>query len=203
MDLVQLDINKVNINFIAGLIYETDVELFNLYFNGKENAADKIEKMIISGKNSLGYENIQVVTSEEAEVYGVLVSYRGGKSFKKDLKRYFQSLSFFDAVRFALLDLSDKLICARLKEDDYYIAKVAVSGESRGKGIGTYILEKALEHARQNGCRRAVLDVDIDNTGALKLYKRFGFNEFGKKQILWFGGKIGVYNMEYKLNRRN
>lgn len=199
MDLVQLDINKVNINFIAGLIYETDVELFNLYFNGKENAADKIEKMIISGNNSMGHENIHVVTSDETEVYGVLVSYGGGKSFKNDLKRYFQSLSFLDALRFGLLDLSDKLICAKLKNCDYYIAKIAVSSHSRGKGIGTYILENALELAREKECKRVVLDVDIDNTGALKLYKRFGFKTFGKNWISWFGGIIGVHHMEYEL----
>lgn len=202
MELIRLDINKFDINFIAGLIYETDVELFNLYFNGKENAADKIEKMIISGNNSLGHENIRVVTSEYAEVYGVLVSYSGDKSFKKDLKRYFHSLSLFDAIKFALLDLSDKMICAKLKKDDYYIAKVSVSSGSRGKGVGTYILEHAMELARQKGFKRAVLDVDMDNAGALKLYKRFGFNEFGKKQIIWFGGKIGVYHMEYELNMK-
>ena len=53
MILVRLDVKRFDINFIAGLIYENDVELFILFFNDKVNAVDKIKKMVCFGNNSL------------------------------------------------------------------------------------------------------------------------------------------------------
>lgn len=199
MELVKLEVDKFDINIIAGLIYETDVDLFNLYFNNKQNAVNKIEKMIENGNNSLGYENIRVIKGSQQEIVGILVSYKGGKKLKRDIMSYFQVLHVWDSLKFILLDINDKLICSKLNKDDFYIAKVAVAPESRGKGIGTFILEKAIKIAREKNAFRAVLDVDLENKGALKLYTRFGFKEFGKRQIHWLGGKNGVYHMEYRL----
>jgi len=51
----------------------------------------------------------------------------------------------------------------------------------RGKGFGTQLLEKAIEHAKQNGIEKVELDVFESNTGAVVLYEKMGFIVEGKR----------------------
>lgn len=118
---------------------------------------------------------------------------------KSDFKMYFKNLNLFNALKFVFLDIGDICAGADLKKGDFYISDLAVDEKCRNKGIGTFLLEKSLGLAREKKCIRAVLDVDIKNEGALRLYNGVGFKIFNKKTIWWFGGEMGVYNMEYKL----
>ncbi|QDH20320.1 GNAT family N-acetyltransferase [Saccharibacillus brassicae] len=52
---------------------------------------------------------------------------------------------------------------------------------SRGQGIGTALLERLLDGLRERGARRASLSVDPGNESAMKLYRRFGFEEVGRE----------------------
>jgi ribosomal protein S18 acetylase RimI-like enzyme len=51
----------------------------------------------------------------------------------------------------------------------------------RGKGLGTQLLEKAIEHAKLNGIEKVELDVFETNTGAIALYEKMGFTMEGKR----------------------
>jgi ribosomal protein S18 acetylase RimI-like enzyme len=51
----------------------------------------------------------------------------------------------------------------------------------RGKGLGTQLLEKSIEHAKQNGIEKVELDVYELNTGAIALYEKMGFTLEGKR----------------------
>jgi hypothetical protein len=42
MELVKLDVDQHGVDKIAGLIYETDIKTYKLYFNRMENGVDKI-----------------------------------------------------------------------------------------------------------------------------------------------------------------
>ena len=202
MELVKFDIHRHDVNLVSRLIYETDAETFNFYFNKRQNAVDRIEKLVrIGNNNSYGHENIYVATGEDDQVYGLVLTFMGSQEdIKNDFKVYFSTLSLGDALKFVFLDIVDGIFLSKLDRDDYYLAAVAVAPDCRGKGVGTFILEKSLELARENGSVRVVLDVDIDNKGALKMYKSFGFKIFNKKSMRWVGGVKGDYNMEYKLN---
>lgn len=200
MRFVKMDINKHDLNKVAELMYETDSETYNFYFKNQQSTVQRIKRLIIAGDSSWSHENIYIVTESNSRVLGVLVAYKGEEAHKRsDFKAYFKNLNFFDAVKFVFLDIGDTLLGADLDEDDYYLSDLAVDGKCRGKGIGTFILERSLELARERGCKRVVLDVYLDNESALRLYKRVGFKIFNKKSIRWFGGEKRVYNMEYKL----
>ncbi len=200
MELVKLDVNKFDLNLIAGLIYETDSESFDFYFKNKQNAIGKIRKLVELGKNNLGHKNIYVVTGEENQVHGILVISMGdGHDFKHHLNLYFKTFNFINALKFTLFDFVDQIFLAKLDEDDLYLASVAVDYKCRGKGLGKFILKESLKIAGKNRCKRVVLDVDINNEVALIVYKKFGFKIYNEKIIPWFGGKKGVYNMEYQL----
>ena len=201
MDLIKLDINKHDLNKVSKLIYETDADTFDFYFQNKEKASKKILKLVKNGNNTLGFENIRVITeSNENDVLGILVVVKGNESsLITDFKANFKALNFWDALKFSIFNFVDSLILAKLEDDDVYLASVAVDDSCRGKGIGTFILNESLELAKDIGFKRVVLDVDFKNDGALRLYEKFGFKIFNKKSIMWFGGEKGVYNMEYAL----
>jgi ribosomal protein S18 acetylase RimI-like enzyme len=54
--------------------------------------------------------------------------------------------------------------------------------EYRGKGLGTQLLEKAIEHAKLNGIEKVELDVYESNLSAVALYKKLGFTVEGKRK---------------------
>ncbi len=52
--------------------------------------------------------------------------------------------------------------------------------EHRGKGLGSRLIEKALEHVRTvPGIEKVELTVYTSNAPAIKLYKKFGFKNIG------------------------
>ena len=99
-----------------------------------------------------------------------------------------------------MIEILDGIFLSDIKEDDYYFAIVAVDEDSRGQGIGSLIIEEGIKLARKQGCKRVVLDVDIENKGALRFYEKLGFTIFNTKSISIFRWEEGVYNMEYLLN---
>lgn len=70
-------------------------------------------------------------------------------------------LSTWEAAPFAYLE-------------DFYLAP-----EARGKGIGTKLLDYALQRANAQGCDSIQLDVRTANTPARRLYERFAFKDTG------------------------
>lgn len=58
---------------------------------------------------------------------------------------------------------------------------MALLPESRGRGIGRVLLAALLEGLRDRGTERVSLSVDPRNEPAMKLYRRFGFEEVGRE----------------------
>eukprot|EP01025_Chloroclados_australasicus_P017507 TRINITY_DN1893_c0_g1_i3.p2 TRINITY_DN1893_c0_g1~~TRINITY_DN1893_c0_g1_i3.p2 ORF type:complete len:199 (-),score=24.24 TRINITY_DN1893_c0_g1_i3:521-1117(-) len=56
-----------------------------------------------------------------------------------------------------------------------YIAMLVVEDQYRGKGIGSRLVRLAIEEMIQIGCHEAVLEAEVTNEGALKLYHKLGF----------------------------
>ena len=59
--------------------------------------------------------------------------------------------------------------------DEAHIATIAVHPDFRRQGIGEQILLSALRAARQEGARRAFLEVRAGNAAAQAMYKKYGF----------------------------
>lgn len=58
---------------------------------------------------------------------------------------------------------------------------MAVALPWRGRGVGTALLEAAIEWAREEGLHKLSLSVFPHNTAAIGLYRRFGFVEEGRR----------------------
>jgi ribosomal-protein-alanine N-acetyltransferase len=66
--------------------------------------------------------------------------------------------------------------------DECHISTVAVRPEQRRQGIGQALLIAALKHSQSLGAIMATLEVRPSNTGAIELYKKFGFKETGRRK---------------------
>jgi ribosomal protein S18 acetylase RimI-like enzyme len=58
---------------------------------------------------------------------------------------------------------------------------MAVRSGWRGRGIGTALMEAAIEWARENGLHKLSLSVFAHNEAAIALYRKFGFVEEGRR----------------------
>lgn len=66
------------------------------------------------------------------------------------------------------------------------IEAVRVDSGVRGRGIGAWLMSRALEHARKRGCRLAQLTSDKRRAQAHRFYERLGFTDshIGYKLLL-------------------
>jgi ribosomal protein S18 acetylase RimI-like enzyme len=72
----------------------------------------------------------------------------------------------------------------------WYITVVSVYPEFRGQGLGSMLLGKAEEIACASGAGEMSIMVEDANSGALKLYLRYGFTEWTRRTYVPFPGSM-------------
>jgi ribosomal protein S18 acetylase RimI-like enzyme len=72
-----------------------------------------------------------------------------------------------------------QITIGRIPVQGYYISNLAVYPEFRGRGIGSTLISRAHQEALEKGCSLLLLDVEIDNEAAIRLYSRLGFTTRG------------------------
>lgn len=63
--------------------------------------------------------------------------------------------------------------------EEVHVMKMAVAPRWRRRGLGTFILTRALTQAREAGAKHSVLEVRSSNAAAQELYRRTGFAVVG------------------------
>jgi len=63
--------------------------------------------------------------------------------------------------------------------DEAHLANIAVAPEYQGHGLGTLMLQQAVQQAVANQCEMMYLEVRVSNSRAIDLYKNAGFVELG------------------------
>ncbi len=83
---------------------------------------------------------------------------------------------------------------------------LGVREEAANKGIGTQLLEEAIEWAEETGISRLELTVIVDNDKAIHLYEKMGFELEGRKSnAMYINGKFvdeyhmaKIFNFKYR-----
>jgi ribosomal-protein-alanine N-acetyltransferase len=73
-------------------------------------------------------------------------------------------------------------VLSRVVLDEAEILTVAISPESRGKGLSIPLLDRHLDELSRRGGRVVHLEVEEGNHPAIALYRRFGFKETGRRE---------------------
>jgi ribosomal protein S18 acetylase RimI-like enzyme len=60
------------------------------------------------------------------------------------------------------------------------LEKVFVDSATRGQGVGQELIERLVDRAQQVGIEQLTLDCRGNNHGAIRLYERLGFVEYGR-----------------------
>ena len=66
--------------------------------------------------------------------------------------------------------------------DEAHISTIAVHPDWRGQGAGEQLLVGLLEHALDLNAVKATLEVRVTNTRAQNLYRKYGFEEVGRRR---------------------
>lgn len=66
------------------------------------------------------------------------------------------------------------LVC-KLEPEKLYISKIYLKAETRGKGLGKFLLNRAVELAKQNDKKSIYLNVNKYNSDSIAFYERNGF----------------------------
>lgn len=103
----------------------------------------------------------------------------------EEIKSYFKAVNFNDFLKLALVKpVIDRMVAfADIKDEDYYIGNIAVHEDLRGDGIGSELMQKAKEDAKDRGCERIILDVLFSNESVVPWYESHGFEVCGKKAL--------------------
>lgn len=89
--------------------------------------------------------------------------------------------NFYVAEDAASGDLTGYLLFWRLGAE-LELHKIAVAKAWQGKGHASHLLEFFIQTARSWGIDRAVLEVRVHNTPAIRLYEKFAFSCVGRRR---------------------
>lgn len=64
-----------------------------------------------------------------------------------------------------------------LEKTDFHLVNLAIDPLQRRRGWAGVLLQKILTCAREKGCRRCILEVRVTNQAAIRLYRRYGFEQ--------------------------
>lgn len=201
MDITKFDLTIHDIDRITDLILTADSEIGET--DHSKNSFKTVKGLIKAGNNFLGHENIYL-SIEDDKINGLIIAYcgKGGSELTTLLKLLATlRLSEFASYMTLTANLLHGGYTPDIEEDDFYVSALVVDKESRGKGIGSLLLSKALEVAKDSKCKSILLDVDRENEGARALYTKFGFRLCERKSCTdSYSGPPEICTMELILS---
>ncbi|MCI4568579.1 GNAT family N-acetyltransferase [Lysobacter sp. CFH 32150] len=69
------------------------------------------------------------------------------------------------------------------RDDDLEVKRIYLLHRFHGAGIGRRLMDAAIAHARQRGCRRLLLGVYAGNRDAIAFYERMGYRHVGERRF--------------------
>jgi len=121
---------------------------------------------------SFSYRNTRVAAAG-GRIAGMVLAYRLPEPSPRDI----DGLSGLPALVRPMVELEHEV------GGSFYVNALAVRNGFRGRGVGTRLLRMVTPHARHAGCSLMSVGVFSENTGALRLYRREGFEVVGERPV--------------------
>ena len=150
------------------LTYAVFQELGNIYTakDAKEDILAMLAHLFRQEGNRLSYQNA-LVDVRDGKVTGIIIIYHGQDTAKLDQPL----LAHIRKERNDPTFVFDK----EAEEDEFYIDTLSVAPPYNGQGIGTTLIQAAEQIAKQQGYTKIALNVEPNNTKAIHLYQKLGY----------------------------
>jgi len=181
--------DKINQNQLSQAL-----DIYYFAFRRKIRALIKIkEKALAIHKKSLNSDRVLYALSG-SRVVGVLGLHYDNKNFMEIKYKYLRE--HFNPIQSYFIYFIYKIMSPKLNSDVIRIDSIAVDEDIRGKGIGSLLIKKVFEFAKDKGFKEIILEVVDTNPKAKKLYERLGFKE--KKQVkFYFTQRVAGFSSEF------
>jgi len=128
-------------------------------------------------KNYFSFEHSYFI-EVNGDIAGMALVYNYKQKKQEKLRTSLLLLKYLKRDMFTQLAylLRSENIVTQIVERDCYLSNIAVYPDFRGLELGTKLLGLIQEETGKTGNRRVVLDAETDNTRAIKLYERLGYN---------------------------
>ena len=73
--------------------------------------------------------------------------------------------------------------------DEYHILNICISPAYQKRGLGHRFLQWLLGYGRDTGLRTVFLEVRVSNKSAIRLYRKLGFDEMGRRKGYYPAGR--------------
>lgn len=177
------------------------VDIYYFAFQRKIRALIKLtEKALAIYKKALNPDRGLFALSNHS-VVGVTGLHYDNKNFMEIKYKYIRE--HFNPIQSYFIYFINKIMSPKLEPGVLRIDSIAVAENARGQGIGSLLIKKVFEFAKEKGFKKIVLEVVDTNPKAKKLYERLGFKEkkivkyYFTKRVAGFSSEsIMIFNME-------
>ena len=161
---------------IAQLLYQTDNYIYPYWFENLDNCKKELSPLLLESKFFFNVNNLYVaIDKKNSDIVGVVCIVDCNTDLDYD---YSDLKAKNERYCFTIVNYVEKLIEEVKKSDFAYISNVCIDEEYRGMHIGNYMLKHIIDIYKKKLYNEIVLDVLVDNPGAIKLYKNLGFEKF-------------------------
>lgn len=85
--------------------------------------------------------------------------------------------------------------------DEMEILNISVDTNFRYNGIGQKLIELAFEFSKKNNCIACMLEVNVNNTKAINLYTKLGFNNIHTRKGYYLNKKTNTKEDAYIMTK--
>jgi ribosomal protein S18 acetylase RimI-like enzyme len=166
----------------ARLLYISGPHIYSYSFVEREPKIYEMFELLYKKPGTMYSKENAVVEEENGKIRGVILAYPASDMEKlaRKMIRYtremFMISGLINFIRM-LFRLGLNKYLPVTENDGFYISNLAVFARYRGQGIAVKLLEKAEEMAKEKGLDKLSLVVETDNHHAIRVYKKFGFQE--------------------------
>lgn len=123
-------------------------------------------------------KDLEKITDIEKQVFKYYLNFW-------EINHFQEVLSKKDLYIFQSLKLDNNIIgyIVLMKVDSFIeLHKIAIVPDYQGQGYGFYLLKNIIDNLRLIDIENIVLEVNINNINAIKLYEKLGFNVIGVRK---------------------
>jgi ribosomal protein S18 acetylase RimI-like enzyme len=162
-------------------IHEASNPYADWYFGDEQAAFAFIGRWLVRPSSELYLGRAMLMLDELRRPIGCVIGMPGSQLARcrtadfAELCESLQSNANADEIIAQTIEVSRELFPA-VEDDVFYISRVAVAPERRGRGLGRTLLGHAIESQRARGATRFRVDVSADNAVAIRLYQSVGMS---------------------------